>query len=330
VLSLRRESNVPFEGTVIESQIDGGIGISVVGLIHKGMLKVGDFVVAGAASAKIRMLLNDQNKPIQEAYPSMPVKIIGFDAVPNVGESIIAVNSDEEAQNAVKSLMKYSKNQFGSRESAMTYFEQSLDSRESVTVPIVIKADVIGSIEAIRGCLLNITASDDTTSCKTDIVFSNLGPVSKADISMAAASKSLLVAFNVGVPESVQELARSENVEVNKFNVLYDVIDFITAAVNSHVRSPPQGSVVGTAQIQKIFTLGKGNKVGGCIVLTGKIIASSQIRVLRGSEVAYVGKLASLKVVKEDVQEVPMKSECGIVLQDFNELQEGDIIECFV
>lgn len=197
-------------------------------------------------------------------------------------------------------------------------------------VPVLLKGDVTGSIEALRQALDNLTAQDEEAICKVDIVYSGIGEVTSSDIAIAAAAKAKVLAFNVGCGFVAAEDARGSNVEVGYYDVVYTLLDEIQAKVMSTLAPPPPGVLVGRALIKKVFRIGKLGKIAGCEVSEGVIKMESKVRVMRGKRNSiYTGTLTSLKVVKEQVTEVPNGSDCGISFDDFQNFEEGDVIECF-
>ena len=197
-------------------------------------------------------------------------------------------------------------------------------------MPIVIKGDLSGSVEALTQSILSIVATDEKTICKPDIVFTGIGDVTSSDVSIAAASKAKVIAFNVAANMGALEESKANNVEIMYFNIIYDVLDDLEKTIKTILAPPPPGQLIGRASIQKIFKLGKSEKAAGVLITEGFMRLNSNVRILRGSRnVIYDGKLSSLKVFRDEVAEVPQGSECGIAFNDFSLFMEGDVIECF-
>jgi translation initiation factor IF-2 len=256
--------------------------------------------------------------------------------VPSAGDSIISAKDENQAKEVAEARLSYMKSQLSSQTSKLILNQANsiatgeFDNRKLIKVPIVIKGDVAGSIEAITTALQEIVASDDEAICKVDIVFSNVGDVTTSDVAIASAAKAKVLAFNVAASTSAMEEARSNNnLDIQYFNVLYDLLDYVRDIISKTITPPPPGLVLGTATIKKIFKIGKTGKIAGSIVNTGKIVSNANIRVLRGKTPIFTGVLSSLKVIKDDVPEVGEGNECGISIKGFEEFVEGDIIECF-
>lgn len=204
------------------------------------------------------------------------------------------------------------------------------DNREILKVPLVLKADVSGSVEALKASLENIKESDATATCLVDLVQAGIGEVTASDVAVAAVSKAKIVAFNVAAKPSVTDLARSSNVEIGYYNVVYDLLDEVTAKVRNTLSPPPPGVLVGRAEIKKAFRVGKVGKVAGCVVTEGTVKSGSKIRIMRGSRnPVYTGELVTLQFGKDKVDEVVEGSECGMSFSEFQDFEEGDIVECF-
>jgi translation initiation factor IF-2 len=206
----------------------------------------------------------------------------------------------------------------------------AMEDRTVVKLPFVIKADSGGTIEAIVNYLAVTTEADSTTICKADVVYGAVGDVSTSDIALAAASKAKIIAFNSAISANTRDEARANNVDIVSFDVLYDLIDFVGAEFKKVIFPPLQGRRLGVAVVKKIFKIGKGGKAAGCEVTEGSLLSTANARVLRNKEEIFSGKISSLRVVKDIKEEVEAGNECGVALEGFDELEENDIIECFV
>lgn len=260
---------------------------------------------------------------------------MGLNRVPNAGDKLIIAADEESAKDQADAIFKYEKLQVGAsalselRGAISSIATGSYDAREVMKVPVIIKADVGGSLEAIKTVLENITSSDANALCKTDLVFSGVGDVTTSDVLMATASKAKIIAFNVAATSAAMEEARGENIDIKYYNVLYNIIDDMTDLVKKTLSPPPPGEFVGSAEVKKIFRIGKSGKVAGCEVKEGKLMVTGNVRVLRDKREVFSGLINSLRVVKDTVKEVNEGDECGIQLKDFDDLQEGDIIQCY-
>lgn len=213
---------------------------------------------------------------------------------------------------------------------AASFTEGSYTAKEVIKVPLVLKADVSGSVEALKSSLEALQASDETASCFVDLVQSGIGEVTASDIAIAAVSKAKIVAFNVGVKPNVLELAKSSNVDIGFYSVVYDLLNEIEKQVKETISPPPPGLLIGKAEIKKSFRVGKSGKVAGCTVIEGSIKANSKVRIMRGNRnPVYTGLLSSLRFGKDTISEALNGGECGMSFEDFLDFEEGDIVECF-
>lgn len=336
IMNLAARPDALASGTVIEASIDKRQGVVATCLVQNGFLKTGDCVVAGSSWGKVKKLLSDQGKDLKEAGPSTPVQVLGMSTVPNAGEVFTVVSSEEDARNLAEARQRLSKQAMGSMSSASILAQASglvdgkFDNRELIKIPIVLKCDVTGSIEALASAIDNLQVSDAESICKVDIVSTGVGDVSFSDVAIASAAKAKIVAFNVGPGQNVLDAARSSNVQIDFFNVVYDALDSLGLTVKSTFAPPPPGLLLGRAEVKKSFKLGRVGNVAGCTVLDGLMRQDSKIRILRGKRnQIYIGSLLSLRVGKEVVSEVPGGSDCGMNFDGFQDFEEGDIVECF-
>lgn len=281
-------------------------------------------------------MINDQKQDTKEAGPSTPVQIVGMTNVPNAGDQIIFTTNEADTKEVAMARMRLNKQAMGaaSKSAIMTqasgFAGGTMDNREVLKVPLLVKGDVSGSVEALLASLLALEISDEETVCKIDIVYSSVGDVTSSDVAIAAAAKAKIIAFNVAAGFNAMEEARSTNVEIGYYNVVYELLEEMENKVKVTLAPPPPGKLIGRAEILKSFRVGKSGKVAGCNVLEGMIKMESKVRILRGKRnPVYTGTMSGLKVVKDTVTEVPAGSECGLGFVDFADFQEGDIVECF-
>lgn len=336
IMALREAVECPAAGTVIEGRMDRRLGAVATVLVQRGTLRPGDVVLAGSSWGKVRKLISDQGADLGEAGPSTPVQIVGMSQVPNAGDEFSTVDDESAARETAEARQRIARQASGSASVASIIAQASgmatgkMDTREILKVPVLLKGDVTGSVEALRQSLDALTAQDDEAICKVDIVYSGIGEVTSSDVAIAAAAKAKILAFNVGCGFVAAEDARGSNVEVGYYDVVYTLLDEIQAKVTSTLAPPPPGVLVGRALIKKVFRIGKLGKIAGCEVSEGVIKMESKVRVMRGKRnCIYTGTLSSLKVVKEQVTEVPNGSDCGISFDDFQNFEENDVIECF-
>ncbi len=248
--------------------------------------------------------------------------------MPNAGDSFAVTDDENNAREVAEARQRLSRLAVGSASSAaikanaMSFSDGSFDSREVLKIPVLIKADVAGSVEAIRRSLEALEQSDDGTVCKIDIVFSGVGTVTSSDVAIAAVSRAKVLAFNVGAGGSALEEARSSNVDIGYYSIVYELLEEMEKNVKLTLAPPPPGNLVGKAEIKKIFK-GKGGKIAGCVVLEGFLRTDSSVRILRGKRnPIYTGSLSSLRIVKDNVMEVPEGSECGLSFDSFDDIEE--------
>ena len=256
--------------------------------------------------------------------------------VPNAGDTFTVTSDEAAAREVAESRQRLSRQAQGSAKGAALiaqasgFADGSFDNREIIKVPILLKGDVSGSVEALRMSIDALQSSDKEAICKIDIVFAGVGDISSSDVSIAAAARAKVIAFNVAAGMGAMDEARATNVEIGYYNVVYDLLDELAATIKRTLAPPPPGNLVGRAEIKKIFKIGKVGKIGGCTVTEGSLRFDSQIRIMRGKRnVVYSGKFSSLKNVKDSVQEVSSPNECGVSFDDFQDFEEGDVIECF-
>lgn len=335
-MNLRTPDDCNAEGTVLDARVDKGQGVIVTALVQKGRLKIGDCVLAGPSYGRVRRILSDQNEVLKNAGPSTPVQIVGLSNVPRAGDTFAVVDDEASAKEVADSRLRLSRLSDASasnaaiKAQASSFADGSFDMREVIKIPVVLKCDVAGSVDAIRASLEALEQSDDTSICKVDVVYSGVGDVTSSDVSIAAVSKAKVLAFSVGSSVAANAESRAANVEIGYYSIVYEILGEVEKLITRTLSPPPPGALIGRAEIKKLFK-GKGGKIAGCAVLEGTIKVDSQVRLLRGKRnQVFSGKLSSLRVVKDSVAEVPVGSECGLSFEKFEDFEEGDIIECFV
>jgi translation initiation factor IF-2 len=256
--------------------------------------------------------------------------------VPAAGDRFTVTTDEAGARDVAESRQRLQRQALGSATGAAIiaqaagFADGTFDNREIIKVPVLLKADVSGSVEAIRMAVEALQSSDKEAICKVDVMYAGVGDVTSSDVSMASAAKAKVIAFNVAAAMSAMDDARGNNVNIGYYNVVYDLLDELAATVERTLAPPPPGNLVGRAEIKKVFKLGKVGKIAGCMVTEGVLRFDSQIRVMRGKRnVVHLGKFSSLKIVKDVVQEVSTSTECGVSFEDFQDFEEEDVIECF-
>lgn len=327
MLELKASANMLAQGTVIEAKLDKGRGPVATILIQQGTLSVGDSIVCGAAFGKVRAMFNDRGQRIQSSGPSVPVEILGLSDVPPAGEIFHAVDDDKTARSEAEG---YS---LEHRETAMTKTRVSLEDvfkqMESAQVKelnLLLKSDVQGTTEALKQSLSKVNVKD----IKVNIIHDGVGAINLSDVMLASASDAIIIGFNVRPDTQAQKLAEEEKVEIRLYRVIYDVIDDVKRALEGLLEPEFKESVIGRVEVRHTFRHSKLGTIAGCYVTDGKITNRASGRLLRNGVIIYEGKLSSLKRFKEDVKEVSSGYECGIMLENYNDIKEGDQIEAYV
>jgi len=328
VLELKANPDKPARGVVIEAKLDRGRGPIATVLIKEGTLKVGDFFVTGLHFGKVRALINDRGQNIIEAGPSIPVEILGLGGVPESGDHMIVVDSEKDAKEVtIHRQLKEREKEMVSIKGKVTLedFYNKIKHEGAKDLNLIIKADVQGSVEALSDSL-NALSTDEV---RVNIVHVATGMITESDVMLASASQAVLIGFGVRPEPKVIDLADSENVEIKLYNVIYTCVDDIKKAMTGMLAPKYIERYLGKAEVKDVFSIPKIGSVAGCVVIDGKIVRNSNIRVIRKNEIIFTGKLASLKRFKDDAKEVQSGVECGIKIENFNGVEQGDSIEAF-
>lgn len=316
-------------GVVLESQVEVGRGPTASVIIKNGTLRIGDCVVCGTTYCKVRSLLNDCNKPIKEAPPSAPVKIIGWTGLPEVGSEFYDVENEKRARQLVEENIANERilHESEDQPDVITDIDQlfsAMSAEENKVLKVIIRSDVRGSAEALEGCLLGI----DSKKVGLEVLDSGAGAISKNDIELANTAEAVIVAFNTKFENGAQALAKNRGVQVIQHNIIYEIIDQVRDAMAALLTPELREQKLGAAEVRQIFAL-KTETIAGCMVTEGKIIRDKFVRVLRKKTLLFQGKFASVRHLKEDVTEVRAGFECGIRISGFDAFEVGDILECF-
>ena len=329
ILDLRANPERNAEGTVIESRLDRGRGPVATVLIQKGTLFQGDIVVAGAEWGRVRAMLDDHGKTIKHAGPSSPVEILGLAGVPTAGEPFVAVETEARAKEISEFRQRKVKDKnAGVTAAARGTLEEMLariQAGAQKEVAVLIKADMQGSAEAIQATVLKLAHEE----VRVRVLLSAVGQITESDIQLAKASGAMIVAFNVRATSQARELATREGVDIRYYSIIYDVADDITALVKGKIAPKARERFLGYAEIRKVFDITKSGKVAGCMVTEGLVKRGAGVRLLREGVVIHNGELTQLKRFKDDVREVARGYECGLSFANFEDLREGDVVECF-
>lgn len=326
---LKANPNRIAEGAVIESRLDKGRGPVATLLVQKGTLNKGDVIVAGAEWGRVRAMLDDKNTNMKHAGPSAPVELLGLTGVPRAGEPFIVVDSESKAREISEFRQrKVREKQAAVRLAARGTLDQMLariQAGEQKEVAVLIKADVQGSAEAIQTTVLKLEHEE----IKVNVISATVGQITESDVQLAKASNAIIVAFNVRATVQARELAQQEDVDIHYYSIIYQVIDDIEKLIKGRIAPKQREKFLGYAEIRKVFSIGKTVKVAGCYVTQGVVRRGCGVRLLRDNVVIHAGNLSQLKRFKDDVKEVAHEYECGLSFAGFNDLREGDVVECY-
>jgi len=327
VLELSAPKNTPAKGLVIEGRLDKGRGPVATILVQSGTLKRGDMLLAGSSFGRVRAMLDENGSDVKEVGPSIPVEILGLSDVPNAGEETIVLNDERKAREiALFRQGKFRDVKLAKQQAAKleNMFEQ-MGEGEVKALQLIIKSDVQGSYEALATSLQKLS----TGEVKVNILHTGVGAITESDINLAAASKAVVIGFNVRADAGARKLAESVGVDIRYYNIIYEAVDEVKAALGGMLSPEKKESAIGLVEIREVFRISKVGAVAGCYVLEGLVKRGSSVRVLRDNVVVHEGVLDSLKRFKDDVREVKAGFECGLSLKNFNDIEVGDHLEVF-
>ncbi|HEZ7624736.1 TPA: translation initiation factor IF-2 [Neisseria meningitidis] len=327
VLELTAPVDAPAKGIIVEARLDKGRGAVATLLVQSGTLKKGDMLLAGTAFGKIRAMVDENGKSITEAGPSIPVEILGLSDVPNAGEDAMVLADEKKAREiALFRQGKYRDVRLAKQQAAkLENMFNNMGETQAQSLSVIIKADVQGSYEALAGSLKKLS----TDEVKVNVLHSGVGGITESDVNLAIASGAFIIGFNVRADASSRKLAENENVEIRYYNIIYDAINDVKAAMSGMLSPEEKEQVTGTVEIRQVISVSKVGNIAGCMVTDGVVKRDSHVRLIRNNVVIHTGELASLKRYKDDVKEVRMGFECGLMLKGYNEIMEGDQLECF-
>ena len=329
VLELKANPNRKARGLVIEAELDKGRGSVATILVQKGTLKVGDFVSAGAASGKVRAMIDDKGRRVKEAGPSTPVEILGLGDVPNAGEIFIAHNNDKEAKYYAETFVAQNKEKLLEDTKAKMSLDDLFSQIQAGNLKelnLIIKADVQGSVEAVKQSLMKLSNEEVVVKC----IHGGVGAINESDVTLASASNAIIIGFNVRPDAMAKTTAEREGVDVRLYKVIYQAIEDIEAAMKGMLDPVFEEKVIGHAEVRQIFKASAVGNIAGSYVLDGVFQRGCKVRISREGEQIYEGELASLKRFKDDVKEVKSGFECGLVFEGFDSMQELDIVEAYI
>ncbi|MFA6778673.1 MAG: translation initiation factor IF-2 [Paludibacteraceae bacterium] len=327
MLDLKANPNRKATGSIIESQLDKGRGYVSTVLVSNGTLRVGDVVVAGISHGKIKAMFNERNQRIKEARPSEPALILGLDGAPQAGDNFNVLTTEQEARDVANKRMQLQREQGlrTSRHLTLDEIGRRIALGNFQELNVIVKGDVDGSIEALSDSLLKLS----TEQIQVNVIHKAVGQISESDVMLAAASNAIIVGFQVRPSVTARKIAEKEEIDIRLYSIIYDAIEEIRAAMEGMLSPEMKEEITGSAEVQEVFKITKVGSVAGCLVREGKLKRSSKVRLIRDGIVVYTGELASLKRFKDDVKEVTLGFECGLNIQNYNDIRVGDIIEGF-
>jgi translation initiation factor IF-2 len=327
VLELKANPDKPARGIIIEAKLDKGRGPVATVLVQEGTLKAGDVFVAGSHYGRVRAMLNDKGQKLDETKPSMPVEVIGFTDVPEAGDPFIVVTEERMA----KQISLYRQEKIREKELSklskvsLEELYDKIKKGEIKELNVIIKADVQGSIEAVKEALKKIS----TNAVKVNLIHDAVGGITETDVNLAAASNAIIIGFNVRPGPKAESLAEQEQVDIRTYSIIYDAIDDVKKALEGLLEPTYKEHLLGRAQVIQLFNVRKVGTVAGSLIIDGKVVRGSHARILRDNVVVYDSRIASLRRFKDDMKECTQGLECGIWIENFNDVKLGDIIESY-
>jgi translation initiation factor IF-2 len=326
VLELKAPAKAMAKGLVIEARIDKGRGPVATILVQSGTLRRGDVLLAGSSFGRVRAMLDEAGRPIEEAGPSIPAEILGLTDVPSAGDEVLALGDERKAREiALFRQGKYRDVRLAKQQAAKleNMFENMGEGFQ--TLALIVKADVQGSQEALAASMLKLS----TDEIRVAVVHAAVGAITESDINLAIASKAVIIGFNVRADQASRKLAEANGIDLRYYTIIYDAVDDVRNAMQGMLAPERRENVIGLVEIRQIFKVSRLGNIAGCMVLEGVVRRNSQVRLLRDNVVVWTGELDTLKRFKDDAKEVKEGFECGLTLKGFDAIQEGDQLEVF-
>jgi translation initiation factor IF-2 len=327
LMELKANPNKQAKGTIVEAKLDKGRGPVATVLVQEGTLKAGDYCVVGVHSGRVRAMQNDRGEKILEAGPSMPVELVGLSGVPEAGDVFVSMKDEKQAKEiATLRQIKHREVEFAKHTKlSLEDLYKRIQSGEVKDLNVVVKGDVQGSIEAVSETLRKLS----TDAVRLNVIHSAVGAITETDVNLAAASNAIIIGFNVRPEVKAQGHAEREGVDIRLYSIIYDAVEDVKKAMEGLLAPTLREKYLGRAEVREVFTVPKVGNIAGSYVQDGKMLRNAQARLLRDNVVVYEGKLSSLRRIKDDVKEVASGYECGIGLENYNDIKLGDIIEAF-
>ncbi len=329
ILDLKANPTRAAEGTVIEAKLDRGRGPVATVLVQRGTLHVGDLIVAGAEWGRVRALVNDKGETVHEAGPSVPVEVLGFAGTPEASDRLAVVETEARARELTDYRVRQKRENTTARNTGMRGSLEQMMSQLKTSgrkeFPLIVKADVQGSLEAIVGSLEKL----GTDEVAARVIHSGVGGITESDVTLSHSSGAAIIGFNVRAHKEARELAERDGVEIRYYNIIYDLVDDVKKAMSGLLTPERRETMLGNATILEVFNVSKVGKVAGCRVTDGKVERGAGVRLIRDNVVVHEGKLSQLKRFKDDAREVTAGQECGMAFENYQDMRQGDVIECY-
>ena len=329
ILELKANPDRPAEAVVVEAKLERGRGAVATVLVQRGTLRVGDIFVTGAEWGRVRAMTDDLGETIESAGPARPVEVLGLTGAPMAGDDFVVVENEQRAREVseYRSRKQREQEQLATGRGSLEEMFSKIEAGETKTLPVVIKADAHGSVEAIIGSLNKLSADNDEVDVR--VLHSGVGGINESDVTLANATGAMIIGFNVRANPQAREMARRDNIEIRYYSVIYDVIDDARDAVLGLMTPKIRENIIGNAEIRQVFNITKVGKVAGCYVTDGNVRRGSGVRLLRDNVVIHTGTLKTLKRFKDEVREVQHGYECGMAFENYDDIRDGDVIEAF-
>jgi translation initiation factor IF-2 len=327
LLDLKANPNRSAEGAVIEAKLDKGRGPVATVLVQRGTLKIGDIVVAGSEWGRVRLLQNDRGETVKNAGPSTPIEVLGLSAAPDAGDEMVVVESEARAREVAeyRARKRRESRQASNTRQTLDQLLKTRETGEKKLLPLVLKSDVQGSSEAIQGALVKL----GTDEVGAQVLQAGVGGITESDVILAHASGAAVIGFNVRANNQARDRAKRDGVEIRYYNIIYNVVDDVKAALSGLLAPETREKFLGNAEILEVFAISKVGKVAGCRVTEGVVRRGAKVRLIRDNVVIHEGELSTLKRFKDEVREVQNGQECGMAFANYQDMQKGDVIECF-
>ena len=314
-------------GTIIEAYLDKGRGYVSTVLVQNGSLKIGDYILAGKTSGKVKAMFDESGNSLRVAKPSTPVSVLGLDGAPQAGDQYKVLEDEKEAKQIAAKRTQLVREQSVRTQKHLTLDEigRRIAIGDFNEFNVIIKGDVDGSVEALTDSFQNLS----TEEIQVNIIFKGVGAITESDVLLASASEAVIIGFNVKPTQSARKLSEKEQIDIKSYSIIYDAINDLKDAMEGMLSPEMKEENTGEAEVRDLFKISKIGTIAGCMVTSGKIFRNDRVRIIRGDEQIFDGKLLSLKRFKDDVKEVAKGYDCGIQINDFNDLEIGDLVKCY-